>query len=120
MKWHKAVLDISTRLVHLSSPVYGKVTPHLPTISSIKASLHHVVERKIEEIHVVREFTDVLPNDQGIKVPYKMTREELAELKIQLKDLLRLHEAKLITLGYSNIVCAEESDVLHLCVDYQP
>jgi hypothetical protein len=26
MKWHKAVLDISARLVHLNSPVYGKVT----------------------------------------------------------------------------------------------
>jgi predicted aspartyl protease len=24
IKWHKAVLDISARLVHLNSPVYGK------------------------------------------------------------------------------------------------
>jgi hypothetical protein len=32
MKLHKAVLDITDRLVHLSSPVYGKVTLHLPTI----------------------------------------------------------------------------------------
>jgi hypothetical protein len=47
------ILDTSTRLVHLNSPVYGKVTLYLPTISRIKASLHHVVERKIEEIHVV-------------------------------------------------------------------
>jgi hypothetical protein len=53
MKWHKAVLDISMRLVHLDSPVYGKVTLHLLAISRIKASLHHMVERKIEEIHVV-------------------------------------------------------------------
>jgi hypothetical protein len=53
MKWHKDVLDISMRLVHLDSLVYGKVTLHLPTISHIKTSLHHVVERKIEEIHVV-------------------------------------------------------------------
>jgi hypothetical protein len=45
MKWHKVVLDIFVRLVYLNSPVYGKVTLHLPTISHIKASLHHVVER---------------------------------------------------------------------------
>jgi hypothetical protein len=43
MKWNKAVLDISARLVHLNSPVYGKVTLHLLVVSRIKASLHHVV-----------------------------------------------------------------------------
>jgi hypothetical protein len=63
MKWHKAILDISTRLVHLNSPMYGKVTLHLPVISRIKASLHHVVERTLEDIHVVREFLDVFPDD---------------------------------------------------------
>jgi hypothetical protein len=47
MKWHKAILDISVRLVQLNSPVYGKVTLHLPTVSRNKASLHHVVERKL-------------------------------------------------------------------------
>jgi hypothetical protein len=50
MKMHKVVLDISARLVHLNSPMYGKVTLHLPAISRIMASLPHVVERKIEEI----------------------------------------------------------------------
>jgi hypothetical protein len=44
MKWHKTILDISMRLVHLNSPVYGKLTLHLPVASRIKASLHHVVE----------------------------------------------------------------------------
>jgi hypothetical protein len=53
MKWHKVMLDISARLVHLNSPVYGKVTLHLPAVACIKASLHHVVERKLEDIHVV-------------------------------------------------------------------
>jgi hypothetical protein len=98
MKWHKAVLDISARLVHLNSPMYGKVTLHLPTISRIKSSLHHMVERRLEDIHVVREFPDVFPDDlPGMpperaiefkielqlgttsisKAPYKMSREEL-------------------------------------------
>jgi hypothetical protein len=53
MKMHKAILDIAARLVHLNSPVYGKITLHLPMISRIKASLHHMVEKKMEEIHVV-------------------------------------------------------------------
>jgi hypothetical protein len=63
MKWHKAVLDIYARLVHLNSPVYEKVTLQLPVISHIKASLHHVVERRLEDIHVVRKFPNVFPDD---------------------------------------------------------
>jgi hypothetical protein len=50
-------------LVHLDSPVYGKVILHLPAIPRIKASLHHMAERKIEDIHVVREFLDMFPDD---------------------------------------------------------
>jgi hypothetical protein len=98
----QAVLDIAARLVHLNSPVYGKVTLHLPAISRIKASLHHVVKRRLEDIHVVHEFPDVFPDDlPGMpprraiefkielqpgtapisKAPYKMSREELVKLK---------------------------------------
>jgi hypothetical protein len=79
MKWHKAVLDISARLVHLNSPVYGKVTLHLPAISRIKESLHHVVERRLEDIHVVREFPDVFPDDLPGMPP-----ERAIEFKIEL------------------------------------
>jgi hypothetical protein len=53
MKTHKAVFDIAGRLVHLNSPMCGKVILHLPAISCIKASIHHVVELKLEDIHVV-------------------------------------------------------------------
>jgi hypothetical protein len=109
MMWHKVVLHKSERLVHLNSPVYGKVTLHLPVVSHTKVSLHHTVERKIEEIHVVREFLDIFPDDlprtpperaiefkielQADTAPiskslYRMTLVELAELKVQLKELL--------------------------------
>jgi predicted aspartyl protease len=44
MKLHKAILDIASRLVHLDSPVYGKVTLHLYAISHIKACLRHMIE----------------------------------------------------------------------------
>jgi hypothetical protein len=53
MKWHGAILDIAGRLVHLDSPVYGEVILHLPAVSHIKAFLHHVVELKLEDIHVI-------------------------------------------------------------------
>jgi hypothetical protein len=79
MKWHKAILDISASLVHLNSPMYGKVTLHLPAISRIKASLHHVVERRLEDIHVVREFSDVFPDDLPGMPP-----ERAIEFKIEL------------------------------------
>jgi hypothetical protein len=79
MKWHKVVLDISARLVHLNSPMYGKVTLHLHVISRIKASLHHVVERRLEDIHVVWEFPDVFPDDL-----WGMPPERAIEFKIEL------------------------------------
>jgi hypothetical protein len=53
MKLHREVLDIAGRLVHLDSPMHGKVILHLPAVSHIKASLHHVVELKLEDIHVI-------------------------------------------------------------------
>jgi hypothetical protein len=53
MKLDRAVLDIAGRLVHLDSPKYGKVILRLPVVSRIKAYLHHVVELKLEDIHVV-------------------------------------------------------------------
>jgi hypothetical protein len=61
MKLHRAVLDIAGRLVHLDSPMYGKIILHLSVISRIKASLHHVVELKLEDIHVVQEFFGCVP-----------------------------------------------------------
>jgi hypothetical protein len=109
MKLHRAILDIAGRLVHLDSPVYGKVILHLPVVSHIKAYLHHMVELKLEDIHVVQEFLDVFPDDlHGMpperaiefkillqpgtasiaKSPYKMSPVEMKELKIQLQGLL--------------------------------
>jgi hypothetical protein len=79
MKLYKAVLDIAIRLVHLNSPVYGKVTLHHPTISRIKASLHHMVEKRLEEIHVVREFSDMFLDELS-----KMPLERAIEFKIEL------------------------------------
>jgi hypothetical protein len=53
MKLHKAVLDIAGQLVHFDSPVYGKVILPFPAVSRIKASLHCVVELRLEYFHIV-------------------------------------------------------------------
>jgi hypothetical protein len=143
MKLHRAVLDIADRLVHLDSPVYGKVILHLPVVSRIKASLHHVVELKLEDIHVVREFLDVFPDDlPGMpperaiefkielqpgtapiaKALYKMSPVEMKELKIQLQGLLDKGYIHPITSpwGCSVLLMEKKDKVLHLCVDYRP
>jgi hypothetical protein len=79
MKRHRAVLDIASRLVHLDWPVYGKVTLNLPVISHIEASLHHMVELKLEDIHIIRRYVDVFPDELPGMPP-----EIAIEFKIEL------------------------------------
>jgi hypothetical protein len=141
MKLRKAALDIADRLIHLDSPMYGKVTLHLPAISHIKASLHHVAELKLEDIHVIREFLDVfldnlprMPPEKAIefkielqpgtapiaKAPYKMSPMELKELKIQLQGLLDKGYIRPIISpwGCSALFVEKKDKELRLCVDY--
>jgi hypothetical protein len=143
MKWHKAILDIATQLVHLNSPVHGKVTLHLRAVAYIKTSLHHVVKKKIEEIHVIQEFLDVFPDDLPrmppkraiefktelqpdtapiAKSPYQMTLMELAEMKIQLQDLLDKGYIRPSSSpwGCPSLFVSKKDRDLHLCVDYRP
>jgi hypothetical protein len=142
MKLHRAVLDIAGRLVRLDSPVFGKVILHLPIVSRIKTSLYHVVELKLEDIHVIREFLDVFLNDlPGMppemviefkielqpciahiaKSPYKMSLVEM-ELKIQLQGLLDKGYIRPCTSpwGCSTLFVEKKDKELRLCVDYRP
>jgi hypothetical protein len=109
MKLHKSILDIAKWLWYLDSPIYGKVTRRLPVVVHLKAYIQHTMAKNMKEIPVVREFLNVFPDDLlGMpperdiefkielqpgnapitRSPYKMSRDELAKLKIQLKDLL--------------------------------
>jgi hypothetical protein len=122
--------------------VHGKVTLHLLVVSRIKASLHHVVEKRLEKIHVVRDFSDIFLNDlpgmpperaiefkielQPDAIPitkssYRMTPVELVELKIQLKDLLDKgyirHSSS--PWGYPTLFMKKKDEALCLCVDYR-
>jgi hypothetical protein len=123
--------------------MYGKVILHLPAISRIKASLHHVIELKLEDIHVVHEFPYVslddlpgMPHERAIelkielqpstapiaKAPYKMSPVELKELKIQLQGLLDKGYIRPSTSpwGCSALFVEKKDKELHLCEDYQP
>jgi hypothetical protein len=54
--------------------------------------------------------------------PYKMTPKELAELKIQLKELLDkgyIHPSS-SSWGYPALFLKKKDQSLRLCVDYQP
>jgi hypothetical protein len=103
---HKALLDVSARLVHLDSPIFDKVTLQLPHISRLQASIHTIVVKSLEVILMVSEYPDVFPDDllgmppdmaiefkielqSGITSIYKrlypMASNELAEMKVQLQ-----------------------------------
>jgi hypothetical protein len=79
MKMHYVVLDISARLVHLDSPIYGKVSLQLPPVAHLQASIYAVVAKSLDEIHVVREYPDVFPADLPGMPHYRAI-----ELKIEL------------------------------------
>jgi hypothetical protein len=109
MKEYKAVLDVAARTVHLESPTHGSVSMRLLSPTSIVSVLHHTIAQNLKDIRVVCEFSDVfledlpgMPPDRDVEFvielqpgtapisrrPYKMTPKELAELKVQLNELL--------------------------------
>jgi hypothetical protein len=100
-----------------------------------------VVKLRLEDIHVVREFPDVFPDDlPGMpperviefkielqpgtapiaKVPYKMSPVEMKELKIQLQGLLDKGYIRPSTSpwGYSALFVEKKDKELRLYVDY--
>jgi hypothetical protein len=122
--------------------VYGKVILHLLAISRIKASLHHMIELRLEDIHVDHEFLDVFPNDlPGMppemvvefkielqsgtapiaKAPFKISPVQLKELKTQLQGLLDKGYIYPSTSpwGYSALFVEKKDKELRLCLDYR-
>jgi hypothetical protein len=107
-----------------------------------KASLHHVVEGKLQDIQVVREFPDVYPDElPGMhprraiefeiklqpgtapiaKAPYNMLLVELSDLKIQFQDLLDkcfIHPSS-SPWGCPALFVPKKDKERRLCVDYR-
>jgi hypothetical protein len=109
MKRHRVLLDTAAQTVHLDSPEHGNATLQLALTLVTSTTMHHTVTQNPEDIPVACEFPDVFPEDLPgmppdrdvefiIKLqpgtapisrrPYKMIPKELAELKVQLNELL--------------------------------
>jgi hypothetical protein len=143
MKRCKAVLDIAAHTVHLESPTHGSVVLKLLPPTSIASALHHTVAQNLEDIPVACEFPDVFPEDlSGMSLDrdvefvielqpgtapfsrrtYKMTPKELAELKVQLNELLDKGYIRPSSSpwGYPALFVKKKDQSLRLCVDYRP
>jgi hypothetical protein len=142
MKEYKAVLDNAVCMVHLESPTHGSVSLRLPSPTSIASTLHHTAVQNLEDIPVACEFPDIFPEDllgmppdQDVEFvielqpgmapisrrPYKMTHKELAELKVQLNELLDkgyIHPSS-SPWGCPALFVKKKDQSLRLCVDYR-
>jgi hypothetical protein len=102
-------LDISSRTVEINSPEHEPTILYLPQREYINSCTYAAIGIKSKDIPIVSEYPDVflddlpgMPPDRDIefiielqpgtapisKRPYRMPPNELAELKIQLQDLL--------------------------------
>jgi hypothetical protein len=112
MDWmtkHKVLLDISSRVIEIDSPYDGATTLYLLQQEYFNSCVYSSKDIKLEDIPIVCEYPDIFPDDlpgmpldRDIKFlielqpgttpiskrPYRMPANELAELKIQLQDLL--------------------------------
>jgi hypothetical protein len=143
MKRHKVLLDTAARVVHLDSPVHGSTTIQLSLPSVVPPSVHHTAAQNLEDIPVAYEFLGVfledlqgMPPDRDVefvielqpdmapisRMPYKMTPKELAELKVQLSELLDkgyIHPSS-SPWGCPALFVKKNDQSLRLCIDYRP
>jgi hypothetical protein len=145
MNWmteHRVLLDISSRVIEIDSPYHGATTLYLPQQEYLHPCTYAITDTKVRDTPVVCEFPDVFPDDlPGMppdrdiefiielqpgtapisKRPYRMPPNELAELKIQLQDLL---DKGFIRPTASPWGCpalfVKKDNSLRLCVDYRP
>ena len=110
MKQYEVVLDTSARTVSLTTPDgTGYITLHLANHQIPTGFVHSLEVEPLEEIPVVSDYPDVfleelprLPPERVVEFsiellpgtapvfrrPYKMPPKDLAEMKVQLQELL--------------------------------
>jgi hypothetical protein len=146
MNWltqHQVVLDIATRMIEIHSPTNGHTTLYLPKVEGIHPCSYATVTIQLEDIPVVCEYPDVFPNDMpGMppdrdvkfvielqlgtapisKRPYRMPPKELAELKIQLQELLDKGYIRPSSSPWGSpaLFVKKKDGSLRMCVDYRP
>nr|CAB3504478.1 unnamed protein product [Digitaria exilis] len=143
MTQHKVVLDVAERVVEINSPTHGPSVLYLPQRTCVDACAYTMIETQLKDIPVVCEYADVFPDDlPGMppdrdiefvielqpgtapisKRPYRMPPNELAELKIQLQELLDkgFIRPSVSPWGCPAIFVKKKDHSLRLCIDYRP
>jgi hypothetical protein len=147
MNWmskNGVLIDTSTQVVMLKDPIDQKgFLVQLPWKNNLSSEVNAVQAKSIADIPVVYEFPDVFPNDllglpsdhdvefiiellPGIapisRRPYSIPPNELAELKVQLNELLKkgLAHPSLSSWGCPAIFVKKKDQSLRMCVDYRP
>jgi hypothetical protein len=146
MNWmtqHQVSLDISSRIVEIDSPEYEPTIVYLPQQKYLNPCTYATTGIKLKDIPIVCEYPDVFPDDllgisperyiefiielqPGIapisKRSYRMPPNELAELKIQLQDLLDkgFIRPSASPWGCAALFVKKKDNNLRLCVDYHP
>jgi hypothetical protein len=146
MNWlaqHKAIINTDLRTIKLSHG-HEEIQLSIPIAIPAKTSgqVYQAIVQEIQDIPVVCEFPDVFPEDLPRLSPerdvefvielkpgtapisrrsYRMSPNELAELKTQLQDLL---EKGFIRPSSSPWGCpaifVKKDQTLRMCVDYRP
>jgi hypothetical protein len=143
MTQHNVSLDIPSRIVEINLPEQESTILHLPRQECINSCTYAATGIKLKDIPVVCEYPDVFPDDlPGMppdrdiefiielqpgtapisKKSYRMPPNELAELKIQLQDLLDkgfIHPSA-SPWGCPALFVKKKDNSLRLCVDYRP
>jgi hypothetical protein len=140
---HRVSLDIFSRTVEIDSPDHEPTILYLPQREYNNSCAYTVEGIKLKVIPIVCEYPDVFPDDlPGMppdrdiefiielqpgtapisKRPYRMPPNELAELKIQLQDLLDkgyIHPSA-SPWGCPALFMKKKDNSLRFCVDYHP
>jgi hypothetical protein len=145
MNWlarHKATLNTDQRTIRLSHN-QEKILLSIPIPTKTTGRVYEAIIPEIKDIPVVCEFPDVFPEDLPRLPPerdvefvielkpgtapisrrsYRMPPNELAELKIQLQDLLEkgFIRPSSSPWGCPAIFVKKKDQTLRMCVDYRP
>jgi hypothetical protein len=146
MDWmtrHRVSLDIPSRAMEIDSPDHEPTILYLPQREYNNSCAYAIEGIKLKDIPIVCEYPDVFPDDLPrmpldrdiefiielqpgtaplSKRPYSMPPNELAELKIQLQDLLDKGYIRpsASPWGCPALFVKKKDNSLRLCVDYCP
>jgi hypothetical protein len=143
MTRHQVSLDIPSRAVEIDSPDYEPTILYLPQRECNNSCAYAIEGIKLKDIPIICEYPDVFPDDLPGMPPdrdiefiikflpdtapiskrhYRMPPNELAELKIQLQDLLDkgyIHPSA-SPWDCPALFVKKKDNSLRLCADYRP